>query len=67
VPTAAHTQPTWVAAFDLFPLETIDRKGEWLATAAREDWLCAFGHDPQIAFARIRPDPKTRFTAVPEP
>jgi glyoxylase-like metal-dependent hydrolase (beta-lactamase superfamily II) len=67
VPTAAHTQPTWVAAFDLFPLEVIDNKLLWLATAAREDWVCGFGHEPVHAFARIRPEPKTRFAAVPEP
>ncbi len=67
VPTAAHVQPTWVAAFDLFPLETIDNKARWLATAAREDWLCGFGHDPGQPFARIQPDPKTGFRAVPQP
>ena len=67
IPTAAHVQPTWVAGFDLFPLEVIDNKTAWLTTAAREDWLCGFGHDPQCAFARIRRDPKTHFTAVPEP
>jgi glyoxylase-like metal-dependent hydrolase (beta-lactamase superfamily II) len=67
IPTTAHVQPTWVAAFDLFPMETIDSKSQWLAAAAREDWLCGFGHDPQYAFARIQPDPKTGFSAVPRP
>lgn len=54
VPTAAHVKPTWVAAFDLAPVETIDSKLRWLGRAAREGWVCGFGHDPEVAFARIR-------------
>jgi hypothetical protein len=34
VPTAAHVQPTWVAAFDLSPMETIASKMRWLTAAA---------------------------------
>lgn len=56
VPTAAHVTPTWVAAFDLAPLETIDNKLYWLDEAARAGWACGFGHDPEIAFARIVKD-----------
>jgi glyoxylase-like metal-dependent hydrolase (beta-lactamase superfamily II) len=63
VPTAAHVQPTWVTAFDLFPLETIETKTQWLGQAAEGDWICGFAHDTEIAFARITPDPKTRFSA----
>jgi glyoxylase-like metal-dependent hydrolase (beta-lactamase superfamily II) len=53
VPTAAHLHPTWVAAFDLYPLESIESKTKWLGLAAAEGWFCGFGHDPEIAFARI--------------
>lgn len=53
VPTSAHLTPTWVAAFDLYPLETIDNKRRWLDEAARGGWMCAFAHDPEIAFTRI--------------
>ncbi|HVP47745.1 MAG TPA: MBL fold metallo-hydrolase [Bryobacteraceae bacterium] len=53
VPTTAHVTPSWVAAFDLFPLQTIDTKLHWLEEAARGNWLCGFGHDPEVAFARI--------------
>ena len=65
VPTTAHTQPTWVAAFDLYPLESIENKHKWLGAAVKEDWICGFAHDPQVAFARIAEHPKTRFAAVP--
>jgi len=63
VPTAAHLQPTWVAAFDLYPLETIATKVKWLGAAARGNWLCGFAHDG-AAFARIATDAKKQFTAV---
>jgi hypothetical protein len=53
VPTSAHLHPTWVASFDLFPLETIDQKLYWLDAAARGDWICGFGHDAEVAFARV--------------
>jgi glyoxylase-like metal-dependent hydrolase (beta-lactamase superfamily II) len=64
VPTAAHVTPTWVAAFDLFPLEAIDTKVRWLSEAARGGWLCGFGHDPHVAFARIEKAGEA-FSAVP--
>jgi len=53
VPTTAHLHPTWVAAFDLYPLESIENKTKWLGEAAAGGWHCGFGHDPEIAFARI--------------
>jgi len=53
IPTAAHVTPSWVAAFDLFPLQAIDNKTRWLDRAAQGNWLCGFGHDPEVAFARI--------------
>jgi glyoxylase-like metal-dependent hydrolase (beta-lactamase superfamily II) len=53
MPYAAHVTPTWVPAFDLFPLETIATKTELLKRAAEENWWCSFGHDPSIAFAKI--------------
>lgn len=63
VPTAAHVQPTWVAAFDLNPIEVIDNKMRWLAAAADGRWWCAFAHETQLAFTRIARDPKTHFRA----
>jgi glyoxylase-like metal-dependent hydrolase (beta-lactamase superfamily II) len=60
-PTAAHLQPTWIAAFDLYPLQAIETKIHWLTAAAEGHWLCAFAHDPAIDFARIVKHPKTGF------
>jgi glyoxylase-like metal-dependent hydrolase (beta-lactamase superfamily II) len=61
IPTAAHLHPTWVAAFDLYPLTVIENKTRLLEQAMRENWWCGFAHDPNIAFARIRKDNKGRF------
>ncbi len=63
VPTAAHTQPTWVLAFDLYPLQTIENKHRWLGAAAEGNWICGFAHEVEMAFARIRRHPKTQFVA----
>lgn len=52
-PYAAHITPTWVAAFDLYPLKTIQSKNELFARAAAEGWWCSFGHDPLVNFSRI--------------
>lgn len=52
-PYSQHVTPTWVAAFDLFPLQTIANKGDILSKAAAEGWWLSFGHDPAIGFARV--------------
>jgi glyoxylase-like metal-dependent hydrolase (beta-lactamase superfamily II) len=52
-PYAAHVTPTWVAAFDLFPMESIRSKNELFARASAEGWWCSFAHDPKVSFARI--------------
>ena len=61
VPTAAHLQPTWVPGFDLFPMQAIDTKTEWLTRIVEEGWLCGFAHDSEIAFTRVATDPKSKF------
>jgi glyoxylase-like metal-dependent hydrolase (beta-lactamase superfamily II) len=52
-PFTGHVTPTWVASFDLFPLETIATKTDVLKRAADEGWRCSFGHDPKVSFARV--------------
>ncbi len=64
IPSAAHVTPSWVAAFDLFPLEAIENKTRWLAEAADGGWVCGFGHDPDVAFTRIEKAGQV-FSAVP--
>lgn len=64
VPTVAHVTPSWVAAFDLYPLEAIDTKSRWLEEAARGQWLCGFGHEPEVPFAYIKKAGES-FSALP--
>ena len=61
IPTAAHLHPTWIAAFDLYPLTAIKTKTRLLEQAVRENWWCGFAHDPNIAFGRVAKDKKGRF------
>ena len=69
VPSTAHLNPTWVAAFDLFPLETIENKKRLLAQAAAENWLCVFVHDAEHpwGYVRVGEGGKFEFEPVPEP
>lgn len=69
LPTRWHLKPTWILSFDLFPLETVSNKQDFLERAVRENWLVAFTHDPDWAWARVerqagkfawRPEPGTR-------
>ncbi len=65
VPSVAHLQPSWVTGLDLYPLESIENKILWLTRAVEGKWLCGFGHDTEIDFARIAVDPKAGFIARP--
>jgi glyoxylase-like metal-dependent hydrolase (beta-lactamase superfamily II) len=58
VPTAEHFKPTWVSAFDLFPLTAIETKTKLLSQAAREGWWCGFSHEMNVAFATVGEDYK---------
>lgn len=62
IPTTVNLHPTWVAAFDLYPVTTIQNKSRLLEQAVRERWWCGFAHDPNTAFARIAKDSKGRFS-----
>ncbi len=64
IPTFAHVQPSWVAAFDLFPLQAIETKRKWLAAAAGEGWVCAFAHDAAVDFARIEGNGRGHYWSV---
>lgn len=63
VPTVVNLQPTWVAAFDLFPVTTIESKARVLRQAADQQWWCGFGHDQGVGFAKISYDAGGRYTA----
>lgn len=53
IPTTWHLEPTWVMAYDLFPLETIENRKKYYAEAIPGHWLTMFTHDPNVPWAYI--------------
>jgi glyoxylase-like metal-dependent hydrolase (beta-lactamase superfamily II) len=56
IPTSAHLDLTWVMAFDLYPLETINSKRKYYAQSIPENWLTVFTHDAAVPWAYIEKD-----------
>lgn len=53
IPTSAHTDLTWLLAFDLSPIDTIDSKMRYYAQALPERWLTVFTHDDAVPWAYV--------------
>ena len=53
IPTTHHLDLTWVMAFDLFPLETIESRKRFYERALPEKWLVVFTHDPQTPWGYL--------------
>jgi glyoxylase-like metal-dependent hydrolase (beta-lactamase superfamily II) len=56
VPTSAHVPVPWVMAYDLYPLDTVAFKEQFLPQAIDEEWTVVFGHDPEVGAVKIRRD-----------
>lgn len=54
IPTTAHLRPSWVMAYDLYPLTTIEEKKMILAQAVEEGSILFFEHDPEIPACTVR-------------
>jgi glyoxylase-like metal-dependent hydrolase (beta-lactamase superfamily II) len=64
IPTSAHLHPTWVMAFDLYPLQTIESRKRYYAEAIPEKWLTVFTHDPTTPWAYVANDQRGKFLAT---
>ncbi len=64
VPTTFHLDPTWVMAFDLYPLETIENRKRLYAEAIPNNWLLIFTHDHKTPWAYVRKNEEGKLTAV---
>jgi glyoxylase-like metal-dependent hydrolase (beta-lactamase superfamily II) len=53
IPTTWHLDVTWVMAYDLFPLETIENRKRYYEKAIPEQWLTVFTHDPEIPWGFV--------------
>jgi glyoxylase-like metal-dependent hydrolase (beta-lactamase superfamily II) len=63
IPTTAHLDLTWIMAFDLDPVQTIESKKRYYAHALPEKWLTIFTHDPSTPWACVEKDEKGRMVA----
>jgi glyoxylase-like metal-dependent hydrolase (beta-lactamase superfamily II) len=53
IPTSAHLDLTWVMAFDVLPLQTIESRKKFYAQAIPERWLTVFTHDDATPWGYI--------------
>jgi glyoxylase-like metal-dependent hydrolase (beta-lactamase superfamily II) len=53
IPTSHHLDVTWVMAFDLFPLQTIESRKKYYASAIPEKWLTVFTHDDKVPWGYV--------------
>lgn len=65
MPTARHAGRAWNMAYDLFPLDNRDSKGQLLSSAADRGWLIALGHEPDTPIVRVAAE-KSWFVVQPE-
>jgi glyoxylase-like metal-dependent hydrolase (beta-lactamase superfamily II) len=65
IPTAAHIDLTWVMAFDLSPIDTINSRKRYYAQALPEKWLTVFTHGADTPWAYIETDAAGKLTVRP--
>jgi glyoxylase-like metal-dependent hydrolase (beta-lactamase superfamily II) len=53
IPTTWHLDVAWAMAYDLFPLEVLENRKRYYASAIPEQWLTLFTHDPDVPWAFI--------------
>ena len=54
LPLAAHLPEIWIMGYDLYPLDTLNFKRDFLREAVEREYLILFEHDPDIAAGYIR-------------
>ena len=53
-PTRHHLSLPWIMAYDLYPMQTLETKRQWLADIMDNGWMVVFGHDPDVPAAVLR-------------
>jgi glyoxylase-like metal-dependent hydrolase (beta-lactamase superfamily II) len=65
IPTRHHLPLPWIIAYDLYPLTTLETKRKWIGEFVRDEWIVAFGHDPDFASGTLhQQDGRLTFEAV---
>ncbi|MGC8644735.1 MAG: MBL fold metallo-hydrolase [Thermoplasmata archaeon] len=64
IPTSAHVKPSYLMAYDLYPMDSFERKKELLGRAMDGGWTLIFEHDPVMPVARLTDLEKYSLTKV---
>jgi glyoxylase-like metal-dependent hydrolase (beta-lactamase superfamily II) len=54
IPTVAHVDLVWIMGYDLYPMDTIAYKRQFLAEAIAGEYVIFFEHDPIVTVGVIR-------------
>lgn len=54
IPTQNHVKIPYVASVDLYPLETMEVKKEFLERCLNDGWSVAFDHDTELKLAKLK-------------
>jgi len=54
IPTAAHAPLPWIMGYDLYPMDTLAFKRDFLREAVERAYLVFFEHDPEIDAGHLR-------------
>jgi glyoxylase-like metal-dependent hydrolase (beta-lactamase superfamily II) len=65
VPSTYHLPPTWIMAYDLDPVKSIESRRRLYGEAVPQNWLGAFGHDLRVPWAYLRQDENERYGFEP--
>jgi glyoxylase-like metal-dependent hydrolase (beta-lactamase superfamily II) len=52
-PTRHHIPLPWIMAYDLYPLQALETKRQWIPRILSAQWIVVFGHDPDVAAATL--------------
>jgi glyoxylase-like metal-dependent hydrolase (beta-lactamase superfamily II) len=53
LPTRHHIPLPWIMAYDLYPLQSLETKRQWIPRILAGQWIVVFGHDPDFAAATL--------------
>ena len=54
IPTTAHVPDAWIMGFDLYPVDTLAAKQQFIREAIEKETLVFFEHDPAVAAGYLR-------------
>ncbi len=54
MPTTAHVDEPWIMGYDLYPMDTLAFKKQFVREAIDREYVIFFEHDPAIAAGIIR-------------